>query len=275
MGRNSKKPTYIISSDTKITALPNDDTPLIHPKTKRHVHAKKFNEARKTNKNKILHVTEDSFVPENYPYQSYCTKPHLFSVKNDLVSPRVMYDNCCSVVDFMKTIEKDVTIKEFEVIDVSKEAAREMKYKNLVRYFQSRNRLQILNQVNYEFSHTKLANHFKRPKFVDDVDWIDHAWGEKTDEEKKNTLYPRIQNYILTSSKGSYMDFHIDMSGSSVWYHVILGKKVVCLVEPTETNLSIFKSYYKSDGINPVFFLDHDLEPGTIYFVEVNPGETL
>jgi F-box/leucine-rich repeat protein 10/11 len=32
--------------------------------------------------------------------------------------------------------------------------------------------------------------------------------------------------YCLMSVAGCYTDFHIDMGGSSVWYHILKGEKV-------------------------------------------------
>ncbi len=32
--------------------------------------------------------------------------------------------------------------------------------------------------------------------------------------------------YCLMSVKGCYTDFHIDMGGTSVWYHILQGTKV-------------------------------------------------
>jgi len=35
--------------------------------------------------------------------------------------------------------------------------------------------------------------------------------------------------YCLMSVGGCYTDFHIDMGGTSVWYHVLKGQKVISL----------------------------------------------
>ena len=39
-------------------------------------------------------------------------------------------------------------------------------------------------------------------------------------------MYPKVQKYCLMSVRGCYTDFHIDFGGTSVWYHVLRGKKV-------------------------------------------------
>ncbi len=38
---------------------------------------------------------------------------------------------------------------------------------------------------------------------------------------------------------GCYTDFHIDFGGSSVWYHILWGKKVFWLIPPLEENLKV------------------------------------
>jgi hypothetical protein len=38
--------------------------------------------------------------------------------------------------------------------------------------------------------------------------------------------YPKVQKYCLMSVAGCYTDFHIDFGGTSVWYHIIKGRKV-------------------------------------------------
>ena len=44
-----------------------------------------------------------------------------------------------------------------------------------------------------------------------------------------HTLHVVCCRYCLMSVGGCYTDFHIDMGGTSVWYHILHGKKVGCL----------------------------------------------
>lgn len=44
----------------------------------------------------------------------------------------------------------------------------------------------------------------------------------------EDMMYPKVQKYCLMSVRGCYTDFHIDFGGTSVWYHVLRGKKVSC-----------------------------------------------
>ena len=83
------------------------------------------------------------------------------------------------------------------------------------------------------------------------------------------------------SVRGSYTDFHVDFGGTSVWYHIVAGAKVVkvvvfCrnaqhstlntaftpvlqvfwLIPPTEENLSKFVKWTLAGKQSDVFFGD-------------------
>ena len=49
----------------------------------------------------------------------------------------------------------------------------------------------------------------------------------------------QVQKYCLMSVAGCYTDFHIDFGGTSVWYHIVKGKKVFWLIPPKEANLKV------------------------------------
>jgi hypothetical protein len=57
----------------------------------------------------------------------------------------------------------------------------------------------------------------------------------------------QVQLYALMSPAGAYTDFHVDFGGSSVWYHVISGRKTFLLVPPTPSNLAAFESWTSSE----------------------------
>lgn len=64
------------------------------------------------------------------------------------------------------------------------------------------------------------------------IDWVDCVWPRHLKEsqtEATNVLeemkYPKVQKYCLMSVKGCYTDFHVDFGGTSVWYHILRGKK--------------------------------------------------
>ena len=53
--------------------------------------------------------------------------------------------------------------------------------------------------------------------------------------------------YGLMSPAGCYTDFHVDFGGSSVWYHVISGRKTFLLVPPNPQNMRAFEEWSSSE----------------------------
>jgi len=111
----------------------------------------------------------------------------------------------------------------------------------------------VLNQISLEFSLTDLAHHVKSPQFVRDLDWIDLMWPS---DRRCAGDYPRVQYYCLTSTAGCYTDFHVDFGGTSVWYHILSGKKVFLLIPPTRNNLMLYERWLCSKDQSEVFFPD-------------------
>ena len=71
-----------------------------------------------------------------------------------------------------------------------------------------------------------------------------------------------------------YTDFHIDFGGTSVWYHILKGKKVFWLIPPTEANLKAYEQWTLSGRQGDVFFGDVvekcgmiTLEAGNTFFI--------
>lgn len=56
--------------------------------------------------------------------------------------------------------------------------------------------------------------------------------------------------------KDSYTDFHIDFGGTSVWYHIIHGKKIFILIPPTEENLEKYEQWNKNPKQSSIYFAD-------------------
>ena len=86
--------------------------------------------------------------------------------------------------------------------------------------------------------------------------------------------YPKVQKYCLMSVKGCYTDFHLDFGGTSVWYHIIKGKKVFWIIPPTEANLKTYENWTLSGKQGDVFFGDIvdkcgmiTLEAGNTFFI--------
>ena len=55
-------------------------------------------------------------------------------------------------------------------------------------------------------------------------------------------------NYCLMGTKNSYSDWHIDLGGTSVWYHIHYGGKIFVLVKPTAANLKLYVGKFNDSG---------------------------
>ena len=58
---------------------------------------------------------------------------------------------------------------------------------------------------------------------------------------------PEVLLYALMSPAGCFTDFHVDFGGSSVWYHVVSGRKVFLALPPTAANTSAFEQWASSE----------------------------
>lgn len=114
--------------------------------------------------------------------------------------------------------------------------------------------MRVLNQISLEFSLTPFRKEVRSPTFVRDMDFIDKIWPRKL---KLANYYPRVQYYFLTSTRGCYTDFHVDFGGTSVWYHIISGRKIFLLIPPTETNLRLYEDWLCRKDQNDLFFPDY------------------
>lgn len=165
-----------------------------------------------------------------------------------------------------------------DVMDVKTQKNIEMSMKDWCKYYESRNRDRLLNVISLEFSHTKLDELVDAPMIVRLLDWVDLVWPKflkESQTEGTNTIdkmkYPKVQKYCLMSVKGSYTDFHIDFGGTSVWYHILRGRKIFWMVPPTELNLQVFEEWTLSGMQQDVFFGDTVEE---CFRVELSAGNT-
>lgn len=165
-----------------------------------------------------------------------------------------------------------------DVMDVKTQKNIEMSMKDWCKYYESKNRDRLLNVISLEFSHTKLDELVESPLIVKLLDWVDLVWPKflkQSQTDSTNTInrmkYPKVQKYCLMSVKGSYTDFHIDFGGTSVWYHILRGKKIFWMVPPTELNLQVFEEWTLSGMQQDVFFGDTVEE---CFRVELSAGNT-
>uniref|UniRef100_A0A6P6YIH7 [histone H3]-dimethyl-L-lysine(36) demethylase n=1 Tax=Dermatophagoides pteronyssinus TaxID=6956 RepID=A0A6P6YIH7_DERPT len=168
-----------------------------------------------------------------------------------------------------------------DVMDVETQKAKTMTMKEWCNYYNNTERIELLNVISLEFSHTKLENYVDSPRIVKQMDWVDLVWPrylKKQQKEGTNALhemkYPKVQKYCLMSVKGCYTDFHIDFGGTSVWYHILRGRKIFWLIPPTETNLRSYEKWTLSGEQSKIFFgdlVEHccriELESGNTFFI--------
>jgi len=130
----------------------------------------------------------------------------------------------------------------------------------------------VLNQISLEFSRTPLCDMVKSPKFVRDLDWIDHAWPR---ERREKYDFPMVQYYCLTSTAGCFTDFHVDFGGTSVWYHVLRGEKQFALIRPTKENLAIYEDWLCRSNQAALFLPDMIENKEEVLTVSLKASQTL
>ncbi|KAK5124570.1 hypothetical protein LTR85_001787 [Meristemomyces frigidus] len=127
----------------------------------------------------------------------------------------------------------------------------------------------IRNVISLEVSQTKLGRLLRRPKIVRDIDLQDQVWPqEETDKGK----FPKVQYYCLMSVADSYTDFHIDFGGSSVYYHILKGKKTFFFIPPKPKHLKAYEEWNESPQQN-FTFLPHITKE--CYRVDLSEGDTM
>nr|XP_027219721.1 jmjC domain-containing histone demethylation protein 1-like [Penaeus vannamei] len=168
-----------------------------------------------------------------------------------------------------------------DVMDVNTQKNVEMTMKDWQRYFDSQDKDKLLNVISLEFSHTKLESLVQAPTVVRQVDWVERVWPRHLKEAQteatnvlEDMMYPKVQKYCLMSVRGCYTDFHIDFGGTSVWYHVLRGRKIFWLIPPTERNLQLYEQWVLSGKQSDIFFGDTvekcariELKHGSTFFI--------
>ena len=156
-----------------------------------------------------------------------------------------------------------------EVIDVKSQEGDSSKKWNLRRwadYYESKGEKVIRNVISLEVSHSPLGRLIRRPKIVRDLDLQDRVW-PGSDERRMSVAF-----YCLMSVADSYTDFHIDFGGSSVFYHILRGKKTFLFIPPTRQNLKKYEDWCRNRAQNSIFLPDSTKE---CYRVDLVPGDTM
>lgn len=156
-----------------------------------------------------------------------------------------------------------------EVIDVKSQEGEDKRW-NMRRwadYYEEEGEKVVRNVISLEVSQSKLGRLIRRPKVVRDMDLQDAVW---PDEDKANA--PKVQFYCLMSVADCYTDFHIDFGGSSVYYHIVKGKKTFFFIPPTKQNLKKYEEWCLSPAQNWTF-LPHQVKE--CYRIDLSQGDTM
>ena len=161
--------------------------------------------------------------------------------------------------------------EKIEVIDVKSQNGEDKRWtmKKWVDYYESRGDKVVRNVISLEVSQSKLGGLIRRPKIVRDLDLQDAVW--PGDLQAKGE-YPKVQFYCLMSVADCYTDFHIDFGGSSVYYHILRGKKTFFFIPPTEKHLKQYEEWCNSPAQNWTFLGDQTKE---CYRVDLSEGDTM
>ncbi|CED82141.1 F-box protein JEMMA and related proteins with JmjC, PHD, F-box and LRR domains [Phaffia rhodozyma] len=126
----------------------------------------------------------------------------------------------------------------------------------------------LFNVLSYEVSDSPLGKLVNPPEIVRMLDWANVVWPKirKTNDQK-----PRVQVYCLMSPAGCFTNWHVDMAGSSVYYHILRGSKTFYLIEPTVGNLNAYQSWAGAEPTDEWF--GHGVD--RVRKVTISSGDTL
>ncbi|VDK18524.1 unnamed protein product [Anisakis simplex] len=125
-----------------------------------------------------------------------------------------------------------------EVIEVNCQGSRQMTLTDFIKYYSDPSkRTVLLNVLSLEFSMSPLGEKVLSPALVREIDWVELYWPPElrvVDDSDGDFQppFPKVQHYCLMSVKDCFTDFHVDFGGTSVWYHILKGKKVIRFTLP-------------------------------------------
>lgn len=161
--------------------------------------------------------------------------------------------------------------EKVEVIDVKSQNGEGKKW-NMRRwadYYESTTNKVVRNVISLEVSQSTLGRLIRRPQIVRDLDLQDSVWPAELQAKGE---FPRVQFYCLMSVADCFTDFHIDFGGSSVFYHILKGKKTFFFIPPKEKHLKKYEDWCMSPAQNWTFLGDQTKE---CYRVDLSEGDTM
>ncbi|KAI7833119.1 hypothetical protein BX661DRAFT_179205 [Kickxella alabastrina] len=190
-----------------------------------------------------------------------------FIVKSAAGLGMSMPDPAMTVSDIAKEIGEDTSVSVMDVL--TQEELSGWTLGDWAKYFHSEDRHRVLNVISLEISETSLGDRIQRPRIVHEIDLMESYWPLS---KRKPGKFPKVKTYCLMSVQNAYTDFHVDFSGTWVYYHVLSGEKVFYLVPPSPSNMRKFESWTKSPEQAVSLFAGHVKH---CFEVHVKAGNTL
>ncbi|EGT37347.1 hypothetical protein CAEBREN_00111 [Caenorhabditis brenneri] len=149
---------------------------------------------------------------------------------------------CPGAAEILKMLKEEEGTEERQYIDVYKGEKHWTTQEKLVEMFDKtkRDRTTVFNNLDCNVSYIPaFMRAIRIPKFASDQSMVRSLKLENVSE---------FDRYVVMSQAKAFTDFHVDFGGTSVYFHMLKGKKTFFLVEPTEENIKKHEEYEKSDG---------------------------
>ncbi|EGD95308.1 hypothetical protein TESG_02795 [Trichophyton tonsurans CBS 112818] len=162
--------------------------------------------------------------------------------------------------------------EKIEVIDVKSQQGEEKKWtmqRWMDYYYDTSSTKMVKNVISLEVSQSPVGRLLRRPRVVRELDLQDSVWPP---EQQALGDYPKVQFYCLMSVADCYTDFHIDFGGSSVYYHILKGKKTFFFIPPKEKHLKKYDEWCNSPAQDTTFL---GTESKECYRVDLSEGDTM
>ncbi|KAK4988163.1 JmjC domain-containing histone demethylation protein 1, partial [Elasticomyces elasticus] len=208
-----------------------------------------------------IQAVDDYEEEQWYPEFEYESVPDEGQDKLDMVIPRGL------TVDHVAELYGPE--EEVEVIEVKDQEGGKNRWnmRQWAAYYKQEGEKPVRNVISLEVSKTKLGRLIRRPKVVRDLDLQDSVWPVAIDDKR-----PAVQFYVLMSVADCFTDFHIDFGGSSVYYHILKGKKTFFFIPPTKENLKTYEDW-NNDSAQNWTWLGSKVEK--CFRVDLSEGDTM
>jgi hypothetical protein len=155
-----------------------------------------------------------------------------------------------------------------EVLDVARQSELEPRW-TLGQYLDYLStepalRQRVLNLISLEISETLTGRAFQAPGIIRKADWAALCPPPR----------PHVDTYYLLSATGSWTSWHIDFGGSTVFYHVLEGRKRFYVCPPTERHLQLYERWQR-DPAQALHELDFVEQLVPVATIELEAGHTL